>query len=903
MGRIQTNIGLITGTPIAETVNQLIALSAQPRETLKKKNALIQNQQVAIAELTSLTIGVKLAVQKFGSTSSFQGTAVRSSNSSALLAQRSGSPAVGSYTATPLRNAAAHQAISRSFSAGETFSEGSLVVRSGPGIAPDVALEALNGGAGVERGKIRITDRSGESSTIDLRGAVTLQDVVKAINEDEDLQVEASIVGDALKLTDLSGGTSTNLKVQEVSGGKTAAQLGLLGVDVAATESTGTSLSTITASTRLTSLGNGAGVHHSKTLADLRVSFRDGTTLDVEIGAEAKTVGNVLDALNAADPTRLKASISGDGKRIVLTDLSADDGETFSVSSLNGATAAEDLGIVGSAAAATLTGDRVASSVSGPLLSSLKGGDGLDALGSIRITDKAGAVDDIDLSGAETLDDVIRAIKDADVAVEASWNDARTGIVLRDVSGGTGSLKVESLGGSETAETLGIDYDGTETTVDSGSLDAQSVFRSTSLSTYARGAAVPLGSFLITDSKGKSASVNLRTSEPESIADVIDHINSLSIDVEARINETGDGLLLIDKAGGTGTLTVADEGNGTTAKALGIAGTAKSLTVDGAPASGIDGSTAVTFDIADGDDLADVASKWNDAKLGVRAAVISDGQGGKRLSFTSEKTGAAGSFRIEGDGVDLGLAVTAQGQDAALMLGSGAGAGFVLTSPTDAFESAIDGLKLTVGAPSTTPVTVTVEPSSSELMTNLRTFVTQYNKLRDKLASVTSFNSIDGSTGVLFGSGETLRIDSGLSSVLTARVNGAGDVKSLRDIGIDVDDKGKIAFDEAKFEAAFAESGEDVIQFFTQETTGFSAKMTAAVERLAGEKSALISKSDSLQSKFDTNLARIDFMTARLDVQRNRLLTQFYSLEQTIAKMQSNSSALSQIQAFAPLGS
>ncbi|HEV7280789.1 MAG TPA: flagellar filament capping protein FliD [Pirellulaceae bacterium] len=896
MGRIQTNIGLITGTPIAETVNQLIALSAQPRDTLKKKNALIQNQQVAIAELTSLTIGVKLAVKKFGSTSSFQGTAVKSSNSSSLQAQRSGTPSVGSYSATPLRNAAAHQAISQALAAGETLPEGKLVIRSGPGIAPDVALEGLNGGAGVERGKIRITDRSGETSTIDLRGAVTLQDVAKAINEDDDLQVEAAIVGDALKLTDLSGGTSANLRVQEVSGGKTAAQLGLLGIDVAATEATGTSLSTVTSTTRLASLRSGAGVHHSKTLADLRVAFRDGTTLDVEIGEGAKTVGDVLKALNAADPTKLQASISGDGKRIVLTDLTADDGKAFSVASLNGTTAAEDLGIAGAGVAATLTGERIASSVSGPLLSSLKGGDGLGTLGSLRITDKAGAVADIDLSGAETLDDVIRAIKDADVAVEATWNDARTGVVLRDVSGGAGSLKIESLGGSETAETLGIDYDGTDSTVDSGSLDAQSVFRSTSLATYARGAAVPLGSFLITDSQGKSASVNFRTSAPESIGDVIDHINTLSIGVEARINETGDGILLVDTAGGSKTLTVTDEGTSTTAKALGIAGIAESLTVDGVSKSGIDGSTAVTFDIEDGDDLTELATQWNDAKLGIRAAVISDGQGGKRLSLTSEKTGLAGAFRIEGDGVELGFSVTAQGQDSALLMGSAAGAGFVLTSSTDTFESAIDGLKLTVGTPSTTPVTVTVEPSSSELMTNLRAFVNQYNKLRDKLASVTSFNPLDGSTGVLFGSGETLRIDSGLSSVLTARVSGAGDIKSLRDVGIDVDDKGKISLDEEKFTAAFAERGDEIVTFFTQETTGFSVKMTAAVDRLAGEKSALISKTDALQSKFDTNVQRIDFMTKRLDVQRNRLLTQFYSLEQTISKMQSNSSALSQIQ-------
>ena len=57
------------------------------------------------------------------------------------------------------------------------------------------------------------------------------------------------------------------------------------------------------------------------------------------------TVEDLLTALNAADPTRLRAALGPDGKRLVLTDLTADNGGTFAVSSAVGGTLAEDLGL------------------------------------------------------------------------------------------------------------------------------------------------------------------------------------------------------------------------------------------------------------------------------------------------------------------------------------------------------------------------------------------------------------------------------------------------------------------------------------------------------------------------------------------------------------------------------
>ncbi len=70
-------------------------------------------------------------------------------------------------------------------------------------------LERVNGGEGVERGVIRITDRRGRTAEVDLtdRSIETVGDVVAAINSLGNIKVSASISagGDAIILLDTSG--------------------------------------------------------------------------------------------------------------------------------------------------------------------------------------------------------------------------------------------------------------------------------------------------------------------------------------------------------------------------------------------------------------------------------------------------------------------------------------------------------------------------------------------------------------------------------------------------------------------------------------------------------------------------------------------------------------------------
>ncbi|MBI1388535.1 MAG: flagellar filament capping protein FliD [bacterium] len=119
---------------------------------------------------------------------------------------------------------------------------------------PSLKLSQLNDGAGVDLGKIKITDRAGNTAEIDLNDAQTVQDVIDEINYNDTIQVTAEVnsTGDSINLIDTSGGY-TQLKVEEVDG-TTAADLGLKR-QVASNRLTGGVIATGAGSTPLSSLG------------------------------------------------------------------------------------------------------------------------------------------------------------------------------------------------------------------------------------------------------------------------------------------------------------------------------------------------------------------------------------------------------------------------------------------------------------------------------------------------------------------------------------------------------------------------------------------------------------------------------------------------------------------------
>lgn len=905
MPTIQSSIGLVTGLPITDTVDQLISISAQPRDRLQERTAALKQQQVAVSELTALTVGIQLAARNLDSETIFDKMMATSSNRDVLAADVTGDAVPGTYQFMPVRMAQNHQVITSGVAAlDQQLGGGALSVRFGGAVDSGVDLESLNGGAGVERGRIRITDRSGASQVIDLRFALTIDDVLEQINTADQINVQAVADGDAIRLTDQTGLDAANLRVQEIGVGRTAADLGLGGINAATSEVTGQSLVRLYDRMSIAQLNDGNGLSIRDELPDLVVNFQDGSTLDIDLQkAEISSVGDLLDALNTADPARLQAAISADGSRLVVTDLTTG-GATFSVTSAVGGSLAEDLGLTGPAAGSVITGNRLLGGLKGPLLSSLSGGQGLGSLGLLDLTDRSGASASVDLSTAETLADVVNLINDAGVEIRASINGARSGIQLTDTTGLTSANLIVANGDTtNTADRLGLTIDAATSVVDGGSLNLQFINENTRLDTLNNGAGVELGSILITDTTGAESGINLLTSEAETVGDVLDLINGMGLAVEARINDSGDGIVLIDTAGGAGTLQVAEAGSRNTAADLRILGEATTVSLEGTPTQVIDGATTQTISFASDDTIEDVVTKINAMDLGVTASIFDTGSGSTpyRISLVSTANGSAGEMLLDSSQFGLSFYEIVSAKDAVLQVGSSdvPGAGVLVTSTSNRFEDVVGGVELTINDISNSPVTVTVDSTDSELLSNVNLFVDQYNKLRDKLDELTSFDDNTMVTGLLFGTNEALQIESRLTRVLTDRFFGVGSIQSLEQLGISLDQEGRLELDETKLQEAFADDPDAVQQFFTDENYGFAARLDAVVESLAGEgNSLLLSRNDVLQRRIDEYTDKIDFYNQRLASERERLLKYYYSTELAISKIQSN---LSAIQSLSPL--
>jgi flagellar hook-associated protein 2 len=907
MGRIQSNVGLTTGFPIQSTVDQLMAISARPRDRLVARNTSLQEQQLALTEISGLVLSVQTTLNRLNGSQPFHEKTVTSQDATLLDATVSGDPVPGSYQFTPIRQAQSQRLISAGFaSLDETVGEGTLSLGFGGFLDQGMLLEDLNGGAGVQRGRIRITDRSGASQVIDLRFALTVDDVLGAINNSDAINVTAQTDGDTFRIIDNTGQTASNLMVQAHGSDTTAADLGLADIDVAASQATGLDVLRLHDRARLGQLNDGNGIALRSEQPDLEITFRDGSEpLPVDLDpASTATIEDLLGALNAADPTRLLATLSDDGDRLVLTDLTAGTG-TFSVSSSESGQAAEDLGLTAAAIDGRISSRRLQAGLKTTLIDSLVGGAGLE-LGLLHLQDRSGAVATIHLTDAETIDDVINGINDAGIGLVAQINPTRNGILVTDTTGGAENLRIANVGGTDTADALGLTADQAASSVTGAPLHRQTVSHHTALDSLHGGQGVRSGSFVITDSSGAAGAVNLTVLNAGTVGDVIEAINELNIGVSARINDTGDGILLTDTAEGSATLAVEDVGRGKAATALRLVGEAVTIDIEGTPTQVIDGALTATIDIQAEDTLADVIEKINDLDAGVRASVLSTGSGATpyRLSLVSEETGRDAQMMIDTGSIDLGLQEINTGQDALLLLGrpDSPGAGMLLSAPTNTFDQVVDGLQLAVNGTSTEPVTVEVSNTDAKAVSELKGLVEKYNALRKRLDELTYFNEADNTTGILFGTSEALRIDTGFTRLLSDRFNGVGSVKWLEELGLSLNSDGRLTFDQAVYQETFANDPESVEQLFTDENSGVVAKFKRLIDQLAGEhNSVLTSRTDAMRQTIDNNTRRIESMNQRLERERERLLGRFVAMEEAVARMQSDLNAVSAIAALPPL--
>jgi flagellar hook-associated protein 2 len=809
MSGISSGIGLVSGINSRDIIDQLMALEARPKDRLQTRIDTNNEQKLAYTDLATRLTSMRVTATLLKKPSSFTDAKATSSNEDVLTATASRGAAIGSYQLRVARLVTTQQLVGRGFADFDTakVGAGTLTIEMGGGeVTSSNNLTDLNGGAGVRRGVFRITDRSGASSVIDISDAVTLDDVVKRINNTLGVNVRAGVEGDKLVVNDLTGLSTANLTIQDIGDGGAAADLGIAG-SVAAASLAGTAIHRIGLSTSLALLNDGRGVRTAPTGGDFTLNFRDGSTATVTL-ANAKTVGEVLDVIRAAGGSKLSADVAPDGKGLRLTDNTGGGG-SFSVAAIGTSNAAKDLGLLGTAAAASLEGSPLIASLGSVLLASLKGGAGL-SLGTINVKSRAaGSGIDIDLSGARTVSDLIGTINAANAGVKASVNASGNGIQIADTSGGTGAVVIADTTGTGAAS-LGIA--GTFTTatplIKGANLQRQWVSENSLLADLNGGKGVKAGTFRITDGNGLSRLVSIDTNDVR-LGEVVNKINAAGLAINARVNDNGDGLLIASTGGTAGTLKV-EQVSGSAAADLNL--------TQPAVAGVINGSYEKTLEVTTADTLATLQTKLNNLNFGVSASIINDGSGTApyRLSLTGRNGGRDGRVVFDTGATTLDTRSLVEAQDAAVFVGGADGQQpLLVTAGSNSLSGVIRGVNVELTGTSREPVTLGVSRSVDSVVEGVGKFVTSFNELTAKVKELTRFDTETNTRGLLLGDSAVQNVESQLYAAIQTVVADNGKFRVLADVGVRVT-AGGLEFDEEKFRTAYADDPDSVSRLFSK---------------------------------------------------------------------------------------
>ena len=951
MGGITTGVGLFSGIDTGSLIEQLISVESRPKVLAQTRLVQLQSQQAAYLSINSQLTAIQNLAKAFRTDNIFKNKKSLVSNDALLTANATQDALPGSYNFVVDKLVSTQQMLSSGFATSDSAAGITSLSFEGAEarLDRDTSLADLNNGDGITRGVITIN-----GTEVDLSTVGTVSEVLDAINSIGG-GVSARVDNDKFVI---DGVTS----ISNTGGREILESMGLDGAIVGNTI-TGSSVYALGSNTALSSLNDGRGLGVRNTSGegvwDLSIEldinndllFTSNELIEVRLGdieelvddelvvtsSAVTTVGGAIDRINQAIAdagldTEIQASIDAATGSIQITDLTgsraiqvADNAPASGSQS----SAASDLGISGLHLGGSTSGSRIFAGMNTTLVSSLNGGTGLGATdGELDFTTQDGSVFTVDLTGLDDVNDIINAINDSNggATLSASLNDAGNGLSIVDLTSGGSTFSIAGTGGLDTAELLGISGSFTSGIAQGIDQDLAYIGTATQLDSMFDGDGLGTGSFEIIDSDGKRAEFTISSGD-KTLADVIRRINqSSAVSVTARINDTGDGLIIEDTGGGINLLEINDT-DGTVAKKLRIAGKVTQEALDADPnANFLNGSFETNLEFDANDSLEEVIAAINSSDAGVSASVLNTGTGSTpfRLSLASNDTGTAGRFLVDSGNFDLGMSTIDAGNDSRVFYGStNAADGVLISSSSNQLDGVIQGVTIDLLSTSDESVEIAITDDTESVETKIQEFVDAFNTAIEQIDFQTRYDQETEERGTLLGDGTIIGLRGSLfSSILRENDGFSSEISRLSDVGIKIGADSKLEFDSAVFRDAYDEDPQAVEDLFSKRTVVTSSVdedstfLNPDTELEYSERGVMVifeqfadAYTDSLtgvltgrDSAFEDQIAlqesRIEFIDARLDRKREVLQRQFLAMEQAIASFQTQGSALTQIQSL-----
>lgn len=303
--------------------------------------------------------------------------------------------------------------------------------------------------------------------------------------------------------------------------------------------------------------------------------------------------------------------------------------------------------------------------------------------------------------------------------------------------------------------------------------------------------------------------------------------------------------------------------------------------------------------------LNELASYINNQNLGVTASVITDSSGA-RLAIVSNSTGKASDITVSDwtggipSGGSSGISFTQAvvGEDASLTVD-----GIPIDSASNTVTGAVSGLTFDLqGQSPGTQVDISVAPNSDQISQAINSFVSAYNTVVGDLNTQFTVDS-NNNEGPLAGDSAVRMLQSELLSS-PSYTGGSGDITSLADLGISMNDDGTLTVDSDTLNNAI-QNDFSAVQSFLQGSAlnGFAATLnnqldtftnassgafTVDLQSISSENTDLQNQINDFQSYIQTEQTLLTQEYTQADIAMQELPTQLEEVDAELGLNNSN---------------
>ena len=326
------------------------------------------------------------------------------------------------------------------------------------------------------------------------------------------------------------------------------------------------------------------------------------------------------------------------------------------------------------------------------------------------------------------------------------------------------------------------------------------------------------------------------------------------------------------------------------------------------------GDKEFKVDVKAGDTLQDIRKSINSNSdnFGLSANIVNTADGKAKLIIDSGVSGDGKGLTITGNTSELGM--FSIGEPGSVMSQTQAASsaeilidGNELKSDTNVFDDSIQDLKLTVlrvsdedssGGLKSNKVDVSTDKSSIEDM--VKQFIDGYNALQDKMDALGKRNSIVGGVrqddgGALAGDASTRTISSFMANTITGNTGSSTTYSSIFEIGIKMDNKGKLSLDKEKFGQAVDKNFDQVVALFGGDD-GLAGTLNKGLKEYTKSGGMLAERTDTLNADLRSLNQKQVTSNAQLAKYEASLRAQYGSLDVLLAKMNNSALALKSLQ-------